>query len=95
MYDVSDRASFENIPYWIGKINEVADSNVEIILLGNKNDLINEQRKITVDEAEDMAARYGIPHFETSAKDAVNVKEAFNHLISNVIKSPSLQDKIT
>jgi GTPase SAR1 family protein len=42
VYDVSDRASFENIPYWIGKIREVADPNVEIILLGNKNDLKNE-----------------------------------------------------
>jgi small GTP-binding protein len=42
VYDVSERKSFENIPYWIGKIREVADSNVEIILLGNKNDLKNE-----------------------------------------------------
>ena len=42
MYDVSDRSSFENIPYWLGKIREVADPNVEIILLGNKNDLKND-----------------------------------------------------
>ena len=42
VYDVSDRSSFENIPYWLGKIREVADANVEIILLGNKNDLKND-----------------------------------------------------
>ena len=46
VYDVSDRASFENIPYWLGKIREVADPNVEIIVLGNKNDLRNDQRLI-------------------------------------------------
>ena len=46
VYDVSDRSSFENIPYWLGKIREVADTNVEIILLGNKNDLKNDQRMI-------------------------------------------------
>jgi len=37
-----------------------------------------------------MAGRFNLMHLETSAKDAVNVKEAFNTLISNVIKNPKL-----
>jgi hypothetical protein len=47
------------------------------------------------DEAEEMATRFNLIHLETSAKDAVNVKESFNTLISNVIQSPKLQEKIT
>ena len=42
-----------------------------------------------------MATRFNLIHLETSAKDAVNVKESFNTLISNVIQSPKLQEKIT
>ena len=47
VYDVSDRKSFDNIPYWINKIKEIADPNVEILLLGNKNDLMNDNRLIS------------------------------------------------
>lgn len=42
VYDVTDPISFQNISYWLGKIKENGDDQAEIILLGNKIDLIND-----------------------------------------------------
>jgi GTPase SAR1 family protein len=52
---VSDRSSFENLPYWITKIRETADPNVEIIIIGNKSDLINDYRLVSDEEAMTLA----------------------------------------
>ena len=42
VYDVTDKRSFQNIDYWLDQIEEHADKGTEIILLGNKIDLIND-----------------------------------------------------
>ena len=41
VYDVTDHQTFTNIDYWLNKINELGDQHAQIILLGNKIDLIN------------------------------------------------------
>ena len=70
VYDVCDKASFENIDYWIQMIRKNADDeHVELLLLGNKIDLINE-RVVSEEDVKSMTeANKGVPHFETSAKD--------------------------
>ena len=48
-----------------------------MILCGNKCD--NEkERKISKDEGENLAKSYGIPFFECSAKNNININEIFN-----------------
>lgn len=47
MYDVTDAKSYENIDYWLRKIKEIGDQDAEVILLGNKIDMIND---INVDQ---------------------------------------------
>jgi GTPase SAR1 family protein len=66
------------------KIKESADKNVEILLLGNKTDLIND-RVISEEESIECATRLNIDHFETSAKDSTNVDHAFKQLINNIL----------
>ena len=41
VYDVTDPNSFQNIRSWFTKIKEQSDPDSEVILLGNKMDLIN------------------------------------------------------
>ena len=41
-YDVTDPKSYENISYWLGKIHANGEVDTEIILLGNKIDMIND-----------------------------------------------------
>ena len=42
VYDVTDEKSFENLDYWINRIKQNGDSDCELILVGNKIDMINE-----------------------------------------------------
>ena len=44
VFDTTDQNSFDNInKYWLPKIIENCDSHIELLLVGNKNDLINER----------------------------------------------------
>lgn len=45
--------------------------------MGNKSDL-ESQRQVTRERAEAVATELGAPWFETSAKEGINVNEAFN-----------------
>lgn len=42
VYDVTDRKSFENLNYWINRIKEKGETEAQIIMIGNKIDMINE-----------------------------------------------------
>ena len=46
------------------------------LLIGNKTDL-NDSRQVSFDEANDFANSNGMVYFETSAKNASNIQEAF------------------
>ena len=39
VYDITDRQSFENVSEWMEEIENYAQKNVNILLIGNKNDL--------------------------------------------------------
>jgi small GTP-binding protein len=54
VYDVTDPVSFNNVQYWLKKIKKHGDENVEIILMGNKIDLINDIA-VTAEDAERVA----------------------------------------
>ena len=52
VYDVCEPQSFANLEYWVKKIKESAYKNVEILLLGNKKDLVNDRLVPEDDERE-------------------------------------------
>ncbi len=47
-----------------------------IVLVGNKCDLID-KRRVSYERGKALADEYGWPFFETSAKENINVTEAF------------------
>ncbi len=53
------------------------------LLLGNKCDLADE-RVITKEQAEALAAENNMIYFETSARDGKGVQEAFEYMIDQV-----------
>jgi Ras-related protein Rab-8A len=75
-YDVTDENSFQNIRNWMKNIEEYAAENVNKILIGNKCDLV-EKKVVDTQKGQQLAASYGIQFLETSAKNNINVEEAF------------------
>ena len=84
MYSITNRKSFELISEWINNIYDLKDRETPIILIGNKCDL-EDQRKVSREEGMKTAEKYKTAHFETSAKEGINVEEAIDVLLNKII----------
>jgi len=76
VYDLTDVESFNNVRQWLFEIDRFASENVNKLLVGNKQDLVN-KRVVLEETAKEFANSLDIPFLETSAKNATNVEEAF------------------
>ena len=87
-YDITDYDSFKNIEsFWI----PIAKNNnkcKKFYLVGNKIDL-EEERKVSKEEAIKLANKYGFPFCEVSAKYYINVKELFEDILNYIIFNES------
>lgn len=84
VYSVTDRKSFKNVNVWMDEITRSGETHVNKILLANKCDL-EADRVVSTKEGQELAASYGIPFFETSAKNNVNISEAFMTIAEDVV----------
>ena len=84
VYDICQKNSFLDVKSWIEQIIENADNDdIVMILCGNKCD--NEkERKITKEEGGNLAKNYGIPFFECSAKNNININEIFETMAQKI-----------
>lgn len=70
VYDITSRESFQNIESWAALARTRADRNAQIILIGNKSDLINE-RAVHLEELQECRKDIGaVSALEVSAKTA-------------------------
>ncbi|KAJ3431853.1 ras di-ras and rheb family members of small gtpase superfamily [Anaeramoeba flamelloides] len=96
VYSVDNRKAFEDIDEFRGEIHRAKDSEmVPIILCANKIDLPKELHEVTKKEGQDLAKSFGIPFMETSAKQVINIDEAFIECVRLVKKKNSLKGKKT
>ena len=77
VFDLTNENSFNRLNKWLSDIKDIKE-NVEIILVGNKSDLID--RKINKTKAESWAKENGFRYIETSAKDGSNILLLFEEL---------------
>lgn len=84
VYDLSNRESFRNLNYWLKEMQNSAPEKMKIILLGNKNDLI-EEREVSLEEGKNWAEKNGFFFMEVSAK--VNKEDCVNKAIFELIES--------
>jgi small GTP-binding protein len=76
VYDITNRDSFNNISNWVEDCKNQSPKTIFMVLVGNKSDL-NDKRVISVDEGRELAEKYNMIFFETSAKTGDNVDLIF------------------
>ncbi len=84
VFDITDPKSFENINYYYETLIKVASPNLLVVLAGNKADLENE-RRISTMEAQELAEKLGLYYVETSAKTSENINEIFEWISLQLI----------
>lgn len=98
-YDITEVSSFNNVFNWMQNIQENADSDAEIIFIGNKIDL--ENREVKEKDAKALSDSFKVQLFEASAKTGEGVEKAFKTIIEKIInktnppKEPESQVKAT
>ena len=86
VYDVTDRNSFNHVPMWLKEVEENAEKDCLIMLVGNKMDL-HEQRTVFVRDGRSFARKNGLAFIETSALDATGVDTAFQRILQEIYKT--------
>ena len=87
VYDISSRDTFNNASTWIEECRNQCAQSTFMVLVGNKLDL-EEKRQVSTEEGEELANRFGMLFYETSAKDGTNVEKIFcepaNQIAQNI-----------
>ncbi|KAF7226539.1 RAB11a, member RAS oncogene family, like [Nothobranchius furzeri] len=83
VYDIAKHLTYENAERWLKELQDHADSNIVIMLVGNKSDL-RHLRAVPTDESKSFAEKHGLSFLETSALDSSNVELAFQTILTAI-----------
>ena len=85
VYDISSRDSFNNVSTWVDDCKNQSPKTIFMVLVGNKSDL-SDRRQVNTEEGKELAEKYGMLFFETSAKNGTNVEEIFLESANNIVQ---------
>ncbi|KAJ0261427.1 Ras-related protein RABA2d [Hirschfeldia incana] len=83
VYDITKRQTFANALTWLHELRDHTDSNIVIMMTGNKSDL-NHLRSVAEVDGQNLAEAEGLFFLETSALEATNVEKAFQTLLTEI-----------
>ncbi|KAJ0725870.1 putative small GTP-binding protein [Helianthus annuus] len=83
VYDTTRHVTFENVERWLKELRDHSDSNIVIMLVGNKSDL-RHLRAVTTEDAKTFAEKENIYFMETSALESLNVDNAFTEVLTQI-----------
>ncbi len=96
VFDISRRSTFESVTSWLHDLRQIAESDIVVVLVGNKSDLADtstnieggNKRAVTQAEAEEWCKREGVMRYvETSAKSGEGVERAFLEVAERVYQN--------
>ncbi|XP_068179602.1 RAB11a, member RAS oncogene family, like [Antennarius striatus] len=85
VYDIAKHLTYENTERWLKELQDHADCNIVIMLVGNKSDL-RHLRAVPIDEAKAFAEKHNLSFLETSALDSTNVEKAFHDILTAIYR---------
>ena len=91
IYDVTESKTFDQIEDWVMNIMDNKQSDAKVILVGNKIDC--EERVILKEQGAELAKRFDLPYFETSASTGENVNKIFECLAEEILKTKYIIEK--
>ena len=107
VYDITNRVTYEHVTRWLKELRDHANSNIVIMLVGNKSD--SEPRAVPTVEAKAFSstrvgslifpysfaivvADNGLLFFETSALNNANVEIAFQTILTGRLLLLTIRD---
>jgi len=99
VYDVTSPNTFKNLESWRDEFLIQASprdpENFPFVVIGNKVDLADSRTVTTKKAMQWCQEKNNVPYFETSAKEAVNVEQAFQTIAKNALAREKDQDLYT
>jgi len=94
VYDCTKTSTFENISRWHKELEDHANREIQMVLVGNKADLASDHREVSTEHVESLAKELNVDLFEASAKSGHNVDEAFHNLVLRIYEKTK-QDTVS
>ncbi|XP_047338959.1 ras-related protein RABA6b-like [Impatiens glandulifera] len=83
VYDITRRSTFENLTKWLREIRGFSNTDMVVVLLGNKSDLVH-LREVEIEEGQSLAKLENLCFMETSARENLNVESAFLQMVTRI-----------
>ncbi len=83
VFDVNEPESFDNLKSWVNSINDNLSYPIPKVIIANKIDL---NKNVSSYNMKQFQKENKVELFECSAKLGINIKEAFEFIIKEVIK---------
>ncbi|KAK0708991.1 putative GTP-binding protein Drab11 [Lasiosphaeria miniovina] len=85
VYDISKASTYDNVSRWLKELRDHADTNIVIMLVGNKSDQ-RHLRAVPTEDAKNFASENNLSFIETSALDATNVELSFQNILTEIYR---------
>ena len=85
MYSITSPDSLSKLSKMRDNIVRIKDvDSVPIVLVGNKSDL-KKERIVSLEQGQKLSTAFACPHFESSAKERINIEELFIQITNLII----------